>query len=265
MTMTTSRPTSLALVGLLSLLGVTSASAAAIDKQPETAIPRTGNLYGLGIGVLPATSGSNELRTMVLPVIQASFADRFYINALRAGVWLVDSDDRRLRIGLAADARFGWDADDSTRTKGMHDRDFSVDIGPALRWQTDYGILNAQWGFDTGAASKGHSVQLQFVRALIRGPALRLNGLVGLTWNDSRMNNYYFGVTPAEAAPGRPSYRAGAGTQWQAGVNGAWPVGQRGSVLFGLMATRLGNAQAESPIVETRLQPLAYLGYGWTF
>ena len=98
MTMTTSRPTSLALVGLLSLLGATSASAAAIDKQTETAIPRTGNLYGLGIGVLPATSGSNELRTMVLPVIQASFADRFYINALRAGVWLVDSDDRRLRI-----------------------------------------------------------------------------------------------------------------------------------------------------------------------
>jgi outer membrane protein len=114
--------------------------------------------------VLPATSGSNELRTMVLPVIQASFADRFYINALRAGVWLVDSDDRRLRIGLAADARSGWDADDSTRTKGMHDRDFSVDIGPALRWQTDYGTLNAQWGFDTGAASKGHSMQLQFVR-----------------------------------------------------------------------------------------------------
>lgn len=38
MTMTTSRPTSLALVGLLSLLGATSASAAAIDKQTETAI-----------------------------------------------------------------------------------------------------------------------------------------------------------------------------------------------------------------------------------
>lgn len=78
--------------------------AAAIDKRTETAIPRTGNLYGLGIGVLPATSGSNELRTMVLPVIQASFGERFYINALRAGVWLVDSDDRRLRFGLAADA-----------------------------------------------------------------------------------------------------------------------------------------------------------------
>ena len=101
------------------------------------------------------------------------------------------------------------------------------------------------------------------------GAALTRSGSSGIIAEYKRASpskgDINLGVTPAEAAPGRPSYRAGAGTQWQAGVNGAWPVGQRGSVLFGLMATRLGNAQAESPIVETRLQPLAYLGYGWTF
>lgn len=236
-----------------------------IDLQTEAAIPRSGNLYGMGIGVLPATSGSDELRAMVLPVIQASYAERFYINALRAGVWLIDSDDRRVRLGLAADARFGWKAGDGRRTRGMDDRDFSVDIGPALRWQTGYGTVNAQWGFDAGSASEGQSAQLQFVRAIIRGPGLRLNGVLGVTWNDRRMNGYYFGVSAREATPDRPAYQASAGIQWQAGVNGAWPVGDRGSLLFGLMATRLGNAQADSPIVETRIQPLAYAGYGWTF
>lgn len=257
----------LAALGLLATLTAVPATAAEsqIDRQTETATPKVGNLYGLGVGVLPQTSGSKDLRTMVLPIIQASYADRFYINALRAGVWLVDSDDRRLRIGLAADARFGWEADEGKRTKGMQDRDFSVDVGPTLRWQTDYGTVNAQWAFDAGSASKGQSAQVQFVRALIRGPGLRLNGLVGLTWNDRKMNNYYYGVAPAEAAANRPAYSAGSGTQWQAGVNGAYPVGERGSLLFGLMATRLGDAQANSPITETRFQPLAYLGYGWTF
>ena len=52
---------------------------------------------------------------------------------------------------------------------------------------------------------------LLFVRPLIRGPALRLNGLVGLTWNDSRMNDYYFGVTPAEAAAGPVPQSAATG------------------------------------------------------
>lgn len=253
------------LTAITSLLATPLLAADRSDRQTETAIPRNGNLYGLGVGVMPKTSGSEDLRTMVLPVIQATYADRFYINALRAGVWLADSDDRRLRVGLAADARFGWKAEDGARTKGMQDRDFSVDLGPALRWQTDYGTLNAQWGFDVGGASKGQNVQLQFVRALVRGPGLRVNGLVGITWNDKRTNNYYYGVSPAEATASRPTYSASSGTQLQAGVNGAWPVGQRGSVLFGLMATRLGGAQADSPIVETRIQPLAYAGYGWSF
>ncbi|MDD3354326.1 MipA/OmpV family protein [Zoogloea sp.] len=254
------------LLGTLLLLGAHPLLASErIDRQTETAIPRTGNLYGLGIGVLPATSGSDELRTMVLPVIQASFGDRFYINALRAGVWLLDSEDKRVRLGLSADARFGWEAEDGRRTKGMQDRDFAVDVGPTLRWQTDYGTLNAQWGFDATSASNGQSAQVQFVRALIRGQTLRLNGLVGVTWNNRKMNDYYFGVAPAEAAPGRPAYRAGSGTQLQAGINGAWSTGGRGSVLFGVMLNRLGGAQADSPIVETRIQPLAYAGYGWTF
>lgn len=236
-----------------------------IDRQTETSIPRTGNLYGLGVGVLPATSGSDQLRTKVLPVIQATYAGRFYINALRAGVWLLDSDDKRLRFGLSADARFGWRAEDGRRTKGMEDRDFAIDVGPTLRWQTDYGTINAQWGFDATSASNGQNVQLQFVRALVRGPGLRVNGLVGVTWNNRKMNNYYFGVAPAEATPDRPAYAAGSGTQLQAGINGAWPVGGKGSALFGLTITRLGGAQADSPIVETRIQPLAYIGYGWQF
>lgn len=249
------------------LLTLTFSARAAdrVDRQTENAIPRTANLYGIGLGLFPQTSGSKDMRAMVLPIVQANFGDRFYINALRAGVWLLDSDDRRVRFGLAADARFGWDAEDGDRTRGMMDRDFSVDIGPTLRWQTDIGTFNAHWGFDAGGASKGHSAQIQFVRALVRQSKFRLNGMVGVTWSDRRMNNYYFGVSPGEVAPNRPAYTAGAGSQWQAGVNGAYGIGDDGQLLFGLMLTRLGRAASDSPIVETRYQPLIYGGYAWSF
>lgn len=236
-----------------------------IDRQTETAIPRDGNLYGLGIGVLPKASGSDELKTMVLPIVKASYADKVYINALQAGIWLLDSDDKRLRLGLAAEARFGWDAKDGDRTKGMDDRDFSVDVGPALRWQTDFGTVNAQWNFDAGSASKGQNVQLQYIKGLIRGPGLRLNGLVGATWNDDKVNDYYYGVANKESTPFRPAYKAGAGMQYQIGFNGAYPVNDKSYLLFGTFLTYLGDEQADSPIVETRTQPLAYAGYTWSF
>ncbi|MDP3086715.1 MAG: MipA/OmpV family protein [Methylotenera sp.] len=232
-----------------------------IDRDTETPIPRSKNLYGIGIGVLPKTSGSDEYRVLVLPIINANYGDRFYINALQAGVWLLDSDDKRLRFGVATQARFGWDADDGKLTRGMNDRDFTVDLGPTVRWQTDYGTFNAQWGFDVGGASHGQTVELQYIKNLIRGNTFKLNGSMGVTWNNHKFNDYYFGVGANETSPSRPAYSAGSGTEFKVGVNGSYALDKESFVLFGTSVTRLSNEQANSPIVETRMQPFAYLGY----
>jgi MipA family protein len=53
-------------------------------------------LYGFGVAVLPKTSGSDEFRTIALPIVNGNYGDKFYINALQAGVWLLDSDDKRM-------------------------------------------------------------------------------------------------------------------------------------------------------------------------
>lgn len=232
-----------------------------IDRDTETPIPRSKNLYGIGVAVLPKTSGSDEFRLMALPIINANYADRFYINALQAGVWLLDSDDKRLRLGLSAQAKFGWDAGDGRLTRGMRDRDFTVEIGPALRWQNDFGTINAQWGLDAGGASNGQTIDLQFIKNLYRDNAFKLNGSVGLTWSDSKFNDYYFGVSASEVLPSRQEYSAGSSVEYKAGLNGSYLVGTNNYILFGASITRLGDQQANSPIVETRLQPFAYLGY----
>jgi len=251
-------------ISFLTLSLVLSAPAFAndkIDRETETAIPRSKNLYGIGAAVLPKTSGSDEFRVLALPIINGNYGDRFYINALQAGVWLLDSDDKRLRFGLATQARFGWDADDGRLTRGMKDRDFTFDLGPALRWQTDYGTFNAQWGFDVGGASNGQNFELQYIKSLIRSSAFRLNASASMTWNNSQFNDYYFGVSASESTAQRPAYKAGSGTEARIGLNGAYAVGNDSFLLFGAALTRLSNAQADSPIAETRMQPFAYFGY----
>lgn len=232
-----------------------------IDRNTETAIPRSKNIYGFGVAVLPKTSGSDEFRAIALPIINANYGDRFYVNALQAGVWLLDSDDKRLRFGLYTQARFGWDAEDGKLTRGMDDRDFTFDLGPTIRWQTDYGTINARWGFDVGGASNGQTVDLQYVKSLYRSSKLKLNGSMGVTWNNDKFNDYYFGVGANETSPTRPAYSAGSGTELSLGINGAYSVLKDQYLLFGTSITRLGNQQADSPIVETRIQPFAYIGY----
>lgn len=253
----------LKLIFLAVCFGLTSIAGAndKIDRETETPIPRSKNLYGFGVAVLPKTSGSDEFRVLALPIINANYGDRFYINALQAGVWLVDSNDKRLRFGFATQARFGWDADDGKLTRGMNNRDFTIDLGPAIRWQTNYGTFNAQWGFDVGGASHGQTVELQYIKNLIRGNTFKLNGSMSATWNNNKFNDYYFGVSANEASASRPAYASESGTEFRIGLNGSYAVYQDHFILFGGSITRLSNEQANSPIVETRMQPFAYLGY----
>jgi len=60
------------------------------------------------------------------------------------------------------------------------------------------------------------------------------------------------------------AYTAGATVNLLLGVNGLYPLG-RGSLLFGAIGNWLGDSAAQSPIVETRFQPIAYVGYGINF
>lgn len=238
-------------------------------RQDLTPVPvaRSFNLIGLGAGIFPEFSGSERFRGLVLPIVRASYKDTVYINALQAGIWLLDSDDRNIRFGLAVEPRFGWEAKAGTRVEGMERREFSLEAGPNLQVRTPVGVFTANLYQDISGASNGQTAQLQFVRSLGRmqgDGALRLNGVVGAQWFAANTNDYYFGVRPAEVTATRPGYAAGATTNLQLGVNGLYLLG-RGSLLFGMIGNWLGDAAADSPIVETRFQPIAYLGYGVNF
>lgn len=246
------------------LLAVPAAQAQTeAERQAQQPIPSARNFLGLGIGAFPKTSGSSGLRTLVLPVVQYTWGDIGYVTGLKAGLWGYTSADRSLRVGLYAEPRFGYDAGDSTRTAGMADRDFAIDAGPSVRWTTPVGVLNFDYGFDVTGKSDGQVAQLQFIRPLITERGFRLNGLLGATWQNAAMNNYYWGVRPAEAIAGRPAYNAPAGTALSIGVSGLYAFGPDSALFYGASLSRLSDAQADSPISERRYAPLIYLGYGW--
>ena len=50
------------------------------EKQVQQPIPSASNFLGIGAGAFPKTSGSSELRTMFLPVVQYSWGDLAYIS-----------------------------------------------------------------------------------------------------------------------------------------------------------------------------------------
>ncbi len=232
------------------------------EKQAQQPIPSGTNFFGLGMGAFPKTSGSSELRTMVLPVVQYSWADVAYISGLKAGAWGYTSADRSLRIGLYAEPRFGYDASDSSRTAGMADREFAIDAGPSARWTTPAGVVNFEYGFDITGRSNGQAAQIQLVRPLLTDKSFRLNGLVSATWQNAAMNTYYWGKRASETSDQLPR-NVSAGVGFSVGLTGLYAVGSSGALFFGATINRLSDAQANSLIAERSYTPLIYLGYGW--
>jgi outer membrane protein len=233
------------------------------EKQVQQPIPSASNFLGIGAGAFPKTSGSSELRTMVLPVVQYNWGNIAYISGLKAGLWGFTTEDRSLRIGLYAEPRFGYDASDSKRTVGMADREFAIDAGPSLRWTTPLGALNLEYGFDVTGRSNGQAAQIQFIRPLISEQGLRLNALAGATWQNAAMNSYYWGKRASESGTGS-AINIGAGTAFSVGLTGFYKMSYGGGALFfGTSINRLSDPQAQSPISERRYTPVIYLGYGW--
>ncbi len=251
-------------VALLScLLPVSVATAQSMtEKQAQQPIPSGSNFFGLGIGAFPQTPGSSNLRVMPLPVVQYSWGNVAYVSGLKAGIWGYTSEDRSLRIGLYAEPRFGYNANDNPRTAGMADREFAIDAGPNLRWTTSAGVFNFEYGFDVTGRSNGQVAQMQFIRPLITEQGFRLNGLLSANWQNAAMNNYYWGMRASESVDGLPR-KVGAGVGFSAGLSGLYLVGNNGAFFFGTSINRLSDAQANSPIAERRYTPVIYLGYGW--
>ncbi len=246
-----------------SLLSTSFASAQTLpEKQVQQPIPSASNFLGIGVGAFPKTSGSSDLRVLLLPVAQYTWGNGAYVSGLKAGVWGFTSEDRSLRIGLYAEPRFGYDASDSPRTAGMADREFAIDAGPNLRWTTPLGALNVEYGFDVTGRSNGQVAQIQFIRPLISEQGLRLNGIVGATWQNSAMNTYYWGKRASESGTGS-AINVGAGTGYSVGITGFYAMGSNGALFFGASVNRLSTPQADSPLAERQYTPVMYLGYGW--
>jgi len=251
----------LALQGL-AFSGMVCAQSSA-EQQAQQPIPASRNFIGLGIGAFPKTPGSSDLRVMALPVLQYTFGDVGYITGLKAGVWGFTSEDQSIRIGLYAEPRFGYDSADNPLTVGMANRSFAVDFGPSVRWTTPVGVLNFDYGFDVSSRSDGQVAQLQFIRPLVSEIGFRLNGVVGATWQNAAMNNYYWGVRASEATATRAAYTAGAGVGLSVGLSGLYAFGPTSALFYGATINRLSSAQSNSPIAERGFAPLIYLGYGW--
>ena len=117
---------------------------------------------------------------------------------------------------------------------------------------------------DIGGFSKGSEFRLGYTYDW-RSGRWSLRPSLSVALRDARLNNYYYGVRPGEATPGRAAYAPGAGLNTTFGLFGSYDLTQRWRLLGGVSATVLDRKIKDSPIVQKRVLPGVYVGAAYDF
>ena len=220
-----------------------------------------------GLGALmhfersPYRDGGNRYDVLPLYLYEG---ERFFLHANRGGVKLQQDDAQR--VDLFVEQRLeGFPADRlPDGLAGMATRDSGIDLGLSWRYRQPWGTLQAELLHDIGGFSKGSEFRLGYTYDWRSGP-WSLRPSLSLALRDARLNNYYYGVRPGEATPGRAAYSLGAGLNTTLGLYGSYDLSQRWRLLAGVSATVLDRQTKDSPIVQKRVLPGVYVGAAYDF
>jgi outer membrane protein len=99
----------------------------------------------------------------------------------------------------------GYSADDSRFLRGMHSRHWSIDGGVNIEAITRIGVLGMTIASDLLGRNRGQEVEFRY---LIMLPAFGFHFIPsgGVRWKSANLVDYYYGVKPDEARPGRPAF-----------------------------------------------------------
>ena len=221
---------------------------------------------GVGVGVVGRSSPYRDYSGVVAQPIPAItyIGERFQILGPRVGVGLLGSGKTRLAGTLSY--RIGvYEEDDSPYLAGMGDRRDTAMLGLGLQAEL-WGGLEAGLGYEHDILDQigGGSAQLTLGKTFQWGVA-RLTPNVGLNWLSSKMSNYNYGVSQAQARPGRPAYEPGASWSPEIGLGALVEVTRNWLIIGSLGMELLERDIRQSPIVSEDYVLKGFLAVNYVF
>ena len=246
----------------LALLGATHASG---NSDPLTGVLPAYGDAGLGVALRfersPYSGGGTRNDLVPLYLYEGKHV---YLHAYRIGFKHERGKGRRVDVFLSH--RFeGFPYDRVPPSlAGMEKRGPGLDAGASYEWSGAWGATYVELLHDVSEASRGNELRLGYRHDWDVG-RLRLRPYAMLALRDAKLNNYYYGVSPAEAIAGRPAHAPGAGVNAELGLFGAHRLTEHWRLLGGISVTRWPDGVRESPIVQGRTQTAGVLGLMYDF
>jgi len=236
------------------------------ETEPARDSTGSGGWRGfLGAGLIALDRPVADRKAFLLPLVSISYGDTFYWNVGQIGAWLLKSDDRSARLGIALKARGGYDPDDFDGLAGMDKRDTSAELGVNGKWRTRPVAVSFGYFTDVSDKTNGNSALLGLSFPIRLSDSWSLIPSVGAEWLSTEVVDYYYGVRPGEAAFGRPPYAGESTVNLRAAVMAHYRLARAWSLFGGVSITHLGSGISDSPIIIHDDVAALFVGAGWHF
>ncbi len=261
----------LVLIGSAILILMAGRGASAQERPPGAAPPDTvrapsGVRWSLGLGVISAPRPYVGARnsTRLVPLLELYYK-RVFVQGIRAGARLVQQGP--VSLDAIVGPRFaGYEEGESSYLTGMDERKQSLDAGLALGWNRPrYGALLSVRR-DLSGHSEGTQISFDVsMREAALGGRLRLQPALGIEWEDAATVDYYYGVRPAEARPGRPAYPGTSTLNYSASMLLLYGLTDHISLTSIVRLRLLGDEITSSPLVDRDLSYFGLAGLSYRF
>lgn len=247
------------------LLLTTSCAFAAEDDPQEqlakAAATDSGSGWIFGAGVAVTNPGYVGFSRQITPLPLVFFHyGRFFFAGFGAGYLLSNGEHYRFSLGLQPMLN-RLSSSDSPQLAGIQSRKWSIAGGANVETFGDWGHLSFGVYHDLLGRNDGAGANLGYRLPFQVGDWTLTPG-IGLRWQDAKLTNYYYGVSPAEELlPQRPAYSPGSSTSPYVSLGLSTRISEHWQFRGDYTYMRFGSAIHDSPIIDRSGSPTIFIGF----
>ncbi|MHB1565654.1 MAG: MipA/OmpV family protein [Acidiferrobacter sp.] len=219
------------------------------DQIISEASNNKGSAWSLGLGVAVIEPGYIGVSRQITPLPLVFYHNgRFFLAGVSVGY--VPFSGRYYSFSVLVKPLISrLSASESPELAGMQSRPWSIAGGGRLSLFGGWGQAEISLFTDMLNRSGGTEADVAY-RYAIHMEGWTLSPGIGLAWENAPLTNYYYGVSEAEVAPGRPAYSPGRALNPFAQLNLQLPIGGHWHFLGGVKYRHFARSIQNSPIMD---------------
>jgi len=223
--------------------------------------------WSIGASALVSPNPYRGYQERVYPVPIINYeGDDFFFRTLSAGYYLWKDPQNQLSLtAYYSPLSFRTRDTDDGQMKRLDARHGTLMYGVLYSHQAQWGTLRTAFAGDTLNNSNGLVGDLAYIYPIKLG-VWSLSPAVGVGWNSKKQNQYYYGVSGAEAArSGLTQYKPGDSWAPYLELVANYQINKDWNAFFMGRYIQLSDEVKDSPMVDKSYTGLLWTGVRYTF